>query len=573
MSSVQKSSQPDKHRSTVVYHVLDTFIRENMLRRFFSFRRPKLDEKETVDELEKENIAPNSQTNPLAISKITVGEGKTNSTGTAELDTTTNTESKDCKENQNPLDKPDNKTVEDELSQKEKGISNSELQKRTSTLSDTERSFKPLLSFPLRFSDVNECEKLKNDVSSVLKETDSSESTKDEESDRCESTISADDKDESGIEQDFEPTGDEPAIKLKPNDYNNEPRIKNECPDNSITENVSTELNNDLESSAKTTESLPSPLVPINLKSHLKRNDKIKSPNRNFNLVSGNMEHIYKSCKSSPEKCASFTPLANTNKPYTSPYRTQYSRRPLATTPAWQHRRSKAPEMFGDIVIKDRFKARTQFPSPSRKGILKHPNGSRLASNGVKHATATKKSKLSPPKGKRNSTSSDSGLSDEEGSSGEEQKRMPVKKIFSNQQALRKKIDDLNGMLKTMEQQKAELQTVLRIIEEWSEDLRSVERTKLGVPYIRAVKQTLAKQRVALSSKKSDFNRRLTKLKEAEVPFNEEFGNLIQQLRKEVTYVVRDQRKYSARRVENIRQLQGRVIGTCNAILAVYYEG
>ena len=79
------------------------------------------------------------QTNPLAISKITVGEGKTNSTGTAELDTTTNTESKDGKENQNPLDKPDNKTVEDELSQKEKGISNSELQKRTSTLSDTER--------------------------------------------------------------------------------------------------------------------------------------------------------------------------------------------------------------------------------------------------------------------------------------------------------------------------------------------------------------------------------------------------------------------------------------------------
>lgn len=70
---------------------------------------------------------------------------------------------------------------------------------------------------------------------------------------------------------------------------------------------------------------------------------------------------------------------------------------------------------------------------------------------------------------------------------------MPVKKIFSNQQALRKKIDDLNGMLKTMEQQKAELQAVLRIIEDWSEDLRSVDRTNLGVPYIRAVKQALGK--------------------------------------------------------------------------------
>ena len=79
------------------------------------------------------------QTNPLAISKTTVGEGKTSSTGTVELDTTTNTESKDYTENQNPPDKRDKKTVEDELSQKEKEISNSEPQKRTSTLSDVER--------------------------------------------------------------------------------------------------------------------------------------------------------------------------------------------------------------------------------------------------------------------------------------------------------------------------------------------------------------------------------------------------------------------------------------------------
>lgn len=218
--------------------------------------------------------------------------------------------------------------------------------------------------------------------------------------------------------------------------------------------------------------------------------------------------------------------------------------------------------------------------------------------------------------GKKMSTSSDSGLSDGEGSSGDEQKRMPVKKIFSNQQALRRRIDDLNGMLKTMEQQKSELQAVLQIIEDWSEDLRAVDRTNLGVPYIRAIKQRLgkypsstypvasssfpsslhpshhsppltvsgaiydvvcyrlstAKQRIALSSRKSNFNRRIEKLKEAEVPFTEEFSNLIQQLRKEVSCVVRDQRKYSARSVENIRQLQGRIIGTCSAILAVYYE-
>jgi len=94
--------------------------------------------------------------------------------------------------------------------------------------------------------------------------------------------------------------------------------------------------------------------------------------------------------------------------------------------------------------------------------------------------------------GKKTPTSSsDSGLSDGEGSSGEEQKRMPVKKIFSNRQALRKRIDDLNGMLKTMEQQKSELQVVLQMIKDWSEELRTVDRTNLGVPYIRAVKQLL----------------------------------------------------------------------------------
>lgn len=81
-----------------------------------------------------------------------------------------------------------------------------------------------------------------------------------------------------------------------------------------------------------------------------------------------------------------------------------------------------------------------------------------------------------------------------------------------------------------------------------------------------------AKQRNALSNRKSDFNKKISNLKEAELPFSGELGDLIQQLCKEVTYVVRDQRKYSARSVENIRQLQGRLIGTCSAILSVFYE-
>lgn len=229
--------------------------------------------------------------------------------------------------------------------------------------------------------------------------------------------------------------------------------------------------------------------------------------------------------------------------------------------------------MFGDIIIKDQRSATSKYQSPIRKGILKYPGNSKFSAAGVRCAAAMpKKNKAMSHKDKKMSLSSDSGLSDNEGSSGDEQKRIPVKKIFSNQQALRKRIDDLNGMLKTMEQQRSELQSVLQIVNDWTEDLRAVNRTNLGVPYIRAIKQLLAKQRIALSSRKSDFNKRINKLKDAEVPFTEELGTLIQQLRQEVTCVVRDQRKYSARSIENIRQLQGRIIGTCSAILAVYYE-
>lgn len=47
--------------STTVYFVLDSLIRENMLRRLFSFRKPKQEEKEDFDIIQKENVDPNSQ--------------------------------------------------------------------------------------------------------------------------------------------------------------------------------------------------------------------------------------------------------------------------------------------------------------------------------------------------------------------------------------------------------------------------------------------------------------------------------------------------------------------------------
>jgi len=210
------------------------------------------------------------------------------------------------------------------------------------------------------------------------------ESTKDEvsvsdESDRCESSTSGEEKNESGIEQDFDPKPDEKLV-------------------NSNIEHSTTELKKELESPVQIPESTPMPLVPINLKSRLKRNDRIKTLNRSSKGIPGTIDHNRSGCESSPEKSASFIP-SNSNKKQSSSYRPQYTRRPLVITTARQPRRKKVPEMFGDIISKDHLRTRAQFQSPVRKGILKNPNSSRLAFTGVKYATTQKRNKRISSKG------------------------------------------------------------------------------------------------------------------------------------------------------------------------------
>ena len=75
-----------------------------------------------------------------------------------------------------------------------------------------------------------------------------------------------------------------------------------------------------------------------------------------------------------------------------------------------------------------------------------------------------------------------------------------------------------------------------------------------------------------MTNRRSEFQRRVSLLQEAQVPYFEELHGLVEQLKKEATVIVRDQRKYSAKSVENVRQIQGKLIGMCSALLAVYYE-
>ena len=42
-----------------------------------------------------------------------------------------------------------------------------------------------------------------------------------------------------------------------------------------------------------------------------------------------------------------------------------------------------------------------------------------------------------------------------------------------------------------MHEQREQVEAALRVMEDWARELRNVDRTKLGVPYIRDVKQVL----------------------------------------------------------------------------------
>ena len=109
-------------------------------------------------------------------------------------------------------------------------------------------------------------------------------------------------------------------------------------------------------------------------------------------------------------------------------------------------------------------------------------------------STADRKLKLpllTFPGNGRNRKRANSETSDSNSSSGDESKHMPVRKIFSNQSALRKRIDDLEDLLRGMHEQREQVEAALRVMEDWARELRNVDRTKLGVPYIRDVKQVL----------------------------------------------------------------------------------
>ena len=192
-----------------------------------------------------------------------------------------------------------------------------------------------------------------------------------DETERCESSTSAEEssKDESGIEPDMESTDGSP-LKVTP-----------QPPLSDAKEWISTSRSN-LGPHAV-------PLVPINLKSHLKPNEKIKKFDRISKRASIKTEPIPESPGSPIEKCPTF--ISSTRKEM-SVQNVKYSQR-LAVNSFREPSRNRAPEMFGDLITKDGATKRSQYRSLVRRGILKNPSRSKFGTTEPKLMTTSKKKK------------------------------------------------------------------------------------------------------------------------------------------------------------------------------------
>lgn len=330
-----------------------------MLRRLFSFRRTKQEDDENVKS-QKENVDPNSQLQESSppfmeanqpMSSILKSTSDIRVIGESSEDEGIDAHVADS------VGKLEDRAEERNLVKKNE-ICELCLVLESSTLSDTERCN----------GETKDCESIKDEVSLL------------DESERCDSSTSAEDKDESGIEQDFEPA------------------IANQTLSTN-TKQSTTELKPDPANLNETADSSRMTLNPINLKSHLIRNDRIKTLNRNSQRVPDKMKQRKSSCNSSPEKFPSFVSPKAVQRQLL-PQRVQYSRGfSIKSTPR-QVRQSKVPELFGDIVIKDQRSATSKHPSPLRKGILKYPSNSKSSAAGVRYAPAIpKKNKALSQKG------------------------------------------------------------------------------------------------------------------------------------------------------------------------------
>ena len=149
---------------------------------------------------------------------------------------------------------------------------------------------------------------------------------------------------------------------------------------------------------------------------------------------------------------------------------------------------------------------------------------------------------------------------------------LSMKMLSTNKQTLQKTVGGLEKMRSPMKTQREDLLFLVATLDEWSIILHESERGHSGVPVLRSVKEGCNEITPSLNSNNSELNQAVQRLSKASVPCIEHIQKCLKDLRKEIRAIFDNESTYNGKFVEDVRGNIGKVIGTANALLALYYE-
>ena len=149
---------------------------------------------------------------------------------------------------------------------------------------------------------------------------------------------------------------------------------------------------------------------------------------------------------------------------------------------------------------------------------------------------------------------------------------LSMKMIATNKLQLQKAVGRLEKMQSPMKTQRDDLLFVVAIMQDWIQVLHESERGHSGVPVLRSVKDGCNEITPRLNSNTSDLNQAVQRLSKTSVPRIAHVQKCLKDLRKEIRAVFDNESTYNGKFVEDLRGTMGNIIGTANALLALYYQ-
>ena len=145
-----------------------------------------------------------------------------------------------------------------------------------------------------------------------------------------------------------------------------------------------------------------------------------------------------------------------------------------------------------------------------------------------------------------------------------------ILKLKEEKRSLEFKLQAVETMLQTGLTHKQQLSDLNVQLKTWAERIQAANRNNQGVPYVRDIRDICNK--ILADMRRGDFKNTYDEKLVQDVPCFRQVFDGLENLEKLCSKVLQNEANYKATWVEEMRQLIGRLIGSTNAILDLYFE-